>query len=266
MRSACFYLVPDQITPGISEGSSHVDPLSSNVSDPLSVEISPRVADSSGVKFSQPRALVISFQRSGLNWLRHCAEYFSGIRTPGRPQLIHEGPVLFDRAHDVRRSTKRSDFAGLYAADGSEIYGKVALLLRDPYDCFTSHYLGRRGFRFKKGLRAFESYANNINAFDQLRRADKAVFYFEDYINQKSGTLAFLRFFGIEPDAGLHNFEGLMESSRAWYSAQHGFITNEERPRLSSRERVAIREMLQRSLGQKYEKYLGSRIRNIGGE
>ena len=230
------------------------------------MQIHPEIDDRKEVKLYPSRALVISFQRSGLNWLRHCAEYFGGIRTPGRPQLIREGPVLFDRAHDVRRSTKRSDFAGLYAADGSEIYGKVALLLRDPYDCFTSHYLGRRGFHFKKGLKAFESYANNINAFDQLRRAKKAVFYFEDYINQKAGTFAFLRFFGIEPGDGPHNFEGLIESSRAWYRAQHGVMTDEERPKLSTRERAAIREMLQRCLGQKYEKYLVSRIRDIGDD
>jgi len=247
--------------PDEEEGSYQVDPLSPNVSGPLSVQICPRIADCTGAKFSRSRALVISFQRSGLNWLRHCAEHFGGIRTPGRSQLIREGPVLFDRAHDVRRSTKRSEFAGLYTPDGSEIYGKVALLLRDPYDCFTSHYLGRRGFRFKKGLEAFESYANNINAFDQLR-AEKAVFYFEDYINQEVGAFAFLRFFGIEPGDGPHDFEGLIESSRAWYQAKHGVISHRERPKLSARERAAIREMLQRGLGQKYEKYLVSRMRD----
>jgi hypothetical protein len=230
------------------------------------MQIYPETDDRGDVKLSQSRALVISFQRSGLNWLRHCAEYFGGIRTPGRPQLILQGPVLFDRAHDVRRSTKRSDFAGLYAADGSEVYGKVALLLRDPYDCFTSHYLGRKGFRFKKGLEAFESYANNINAFDQLRRAEKAVFYFEDYINQKTGTFAFLRFFGIEPGARPHHFEELIESSRAWYRAEHGVITDQERPRLGTRERAAIREMLQRCLGPKYEKYLVKRIRDTSDD
>jgi hypothetical protein len=205
------------------------------------------------------RALVISFQRSGLNWLRHCAEYFGGIRTPGRAQLISEGPVLFDRAHDVRRSTKRSEFAGLYATDGTEIYGRVALLLRDPYDCFTSHYLSRRGFSFRKGLEAFESYANNIAAFDQLREAEKAVFYFEEYINKESGTFAFLRFFGIEPTTRPHDFQSLVQASRAWYRQEHGLMSESERPKLSNRERAAIHEMLQRRLGTNYQKYLVSK-------
>src|SRR5436190_1170629 len=56
------------------------------------------------------RFMVISFQRSGLNWLRYCTEYFTGTRTPGRPQIIAEGPVFFDRAHDVRLKAKKGVF------------------------------------------------------------------------------------------------------------------------------------------------------------
>ena len=41
------------------------------------------------------RFMVISFQRSGLNWLRYCTEYFTGMRTPGRPQIIAEGSGFF---------------------------------------------------------------------------------------------------------------------------------------------------------------------------
>jgi len=241
-------------------GLYHFDPPSRNPSGPSSMQIGHQTDNRAGAAPSEFRALVISFQRSGLNWLRHCAEFFGDIRTPGRSQLIREGPVLFDRAHDVRRSTKRSDFAGLYAPDGREIYGRVALLLRNPHDCFASHYLGRRGFRFKKGLEAFESYANNICAFDQLQQAKKAVFYFEDYINQEAGTFAFLRFFGIDPGRRPHDFKTLIESSRAWYRAEHGLMTDPDRPKLSDRQCTAIREMLQRRLGDKYEKYLGSRI------
>jgi hypothetical protein len=140
------------------------------------------------------RFLVISFQRSGLNWLRYCTEYFTGVRTPGRKQLIGEGAVFFDRAHDVRRGTTRSDYAGLYDASGKEVYERVALLLRHPFACFTSHYFDRRGFDFKKGLKHFEAFAVNINEFDRLARTEKAVFYFEDFINNDPATLSFLAF------------------------------------------------------------------------
>jgi hypothetical protein len=134
--------------------------------------------------------LVISFQRRGLNWLRYCAEYFCGVRTPGRTQIVAEGPVLFDRAHDVRRKPKPSDFTSLYDASGAEVYKRVALLLRNPYDCFTLHYLGRRGVNFKKGLEQFEAYANNIIQFDALK-AKKGMFYFEEFVNNEEGPCAF---------------------------------------------------------------------------
>lgn len=201
--------------------------------------------------------MVISFQRSGLNWLRYCTEYFTGIRTPGRPQLIEQGPVFFDRAHDVRRKPRRSDYTNLYQASGAEVYDRVALLLRHPYHCFISHYLGRAGVNFKKGLKQFEAYANNIVQFDALKDAPKRVFFFEDFINNEEGTLAFLRFFGIDPSARPYNFSEMIEASRAWYRSHHGLFVERERPQLTTKERAAILGMLKRNLGEKFERYLG---------
>ena len=88
----------------------------------------------------QPKTLVISFQRSGINWLRHCAEHFSGVRTPGRPHMVEDGPSLFDRTHDVARASKRSEFKSLYDSEGKEIYGRVALLIHNLFDFFVSQY------------------------------------------------------------------------------------------------------------------------------
>ena len=202
------------------------------------------------------RFMVISFQRSGLNWLRYCTEYFTGMRTPGRPQIIGEGPVFFDRAHDVRRKPKRSDFTGLYNADGAEVYERVALLLRNPYDCFTSHYLGRTGISFKEGLEQFEAFANNINQFDALT-AKKDVFYFEDFVNNEEGTLRFLRFFDIDPAVRRYNFKEMIEASRGWYRGHHGLIVDHERPQLKSKQRLDIVRMLKKELREKFQRYLG---------
>ena len=202
------------------------------------------------------RFMVISFQRSGLNWLRYCTEYFTGVRTPGRPQIIEEGPVFFDRAHDVRRKPKRSDFTGLYDASGAEVYERVALLLRNPYDCFTSHYFGRTGVNFKQGLERFEAYANNINQFDALK-AKKGVFYFEDFVNNEDGTLRFLRFFDIDPAARPYNFTEMIQASRGWYRGHHGLFVERERPQLKAKERTAILRMLKHELHDNFECYLG---------
>jgi hypothetical protein len=202
------------------------------------------------------RFMVISFQRSGLNWLRYCTEYFTGVRTPGRPQIIADGPVLFDRAHDVRRKPKRSDFTSLYDASGAEVYERVALLLRNPYDCFTSHYLGRTEVNFKKGLERFEAFANNINQFDALK-AKKGVFYFEDFVSNEQGTLRFLRFFDVDPATRPYNFSEMIETSRAWYRGHHGLFVERKRPQLKAKERAAILRMLKQELGENFERYLG---------
>jgi hypothetical protein len=202
------------------------------------------------------RFLVISFQRSGLNWLRYCTEYFSGQRTPGRKQLIGDGPAFFDRAHDVRRQTTRSDYVSLRDTAGAEVYERVALLLRHPYHCFVSHYLGRSGRGFKKGLAHFEAYAANINEFDRLQRAAKGVFHFEDFVDNEPGTLAFLRFFDIDAGAHPYNFAAMIEASQMWYAGHHG-IFQRKRPQLKTRERDAIHRMLQQELGENFEQYLG---------
>jgi hypothetical protein len=158
------------------------------------------------------------------------------------------------RAHDVRRGTIRSDYAGLYAASGEEVYERAALLLRHPFDCFTSHYFGRRGFDFKKGLKHFEAFAVNINEFDRLAKAKKAVFYFEDFIHNDAATLSLLGFFQIDVTTRPHDFSETKEMSRSWYRGHHGVLY--DRPQLKPKERVAIRHMLQRKLGQNFERYL----------
>ena len=201
------------------------------------------------------RFMVISFQRSGLNWLRYCTEYFTGMRTPGRPQIIAEGPVFFDRAHDVRRKPKRSDFTSLYDESGAEVYERVALLLRNPYDCFTSHYLGRTEMSFKQSLERFEAYANNINQFDTLQ-ATKEVFYFEDFVSNEEGTVRFLRFFDVDPGARAYNFSEMIEASRRWYRGHHGLFVERERPQLKRKERFAILRMLKQELCENFERYL----------
>jgi hypothetical protein len=214
------------------------------------------VSAGENVAANSPRTLVISFPRSGLNWLRHCAEYFSGRRTPGRVHFVSEGPTIFDRAHDVTKPNKR-DYVSLYALDGSEIYQKVALLLRDPCDCFISHYLTRSEFSFKKALAAFGAFATNIVEFDRLQHAEKTVFYFEDFASQEAGTFAFLRFLGVDPAARPYDFKKLIESSRVWYRNMHGTTVDKRRHALKSAQRVAIWNMLRTRLGSKFQQYLG---------
>jgi hypothetical protein len=49
----------------------------------------------------------------------------------------------------------------------------------------------------------------------------------------------------------------MKERSRSWYRGHHGVLDPQERPQLKPKERVAIRRMLQKKLGQNFERYLG---------
>jgi hypothetical protein len=83
------------------------------------------------------------------------------------------------------------------------------------------------------------------------------VFYFEDFINNEDGTLAFLRFFDIDPGAQPYTFNEMIEASRSWYGGHHGLFAGRERPQLKLKERAAILGMLRRELGDKLQRYLG---------
>src|SRR5262249_679943 len=109
---------------------------------------------------------------------------------------------------------------------------------------------------FKKGLERFEAYANNINQFDALK-ATKGVFYFEDFVNNEDGTLAFLRFFDIDPAVRPYNFSEMIEASRSWYRGHHGLFVERERPELDPKERTGIVRMLKQELGENFERHLG---------
>ena len=106
-------------------------------------------------------------------------------------------------------------------------------------------------------MEQFEAYANNIRQFDALQKAKKSTFYFEEFINNEPGTLAFLRFFEIDPGARSYNFADMIEASRAWYRGHHGLFVERERPQLKTRKRAAILRMLKQQLGEKFERYLG---------
>ena len=203
------------------------------------------------------RTLVISFHRSGLHWLRHATEYFGGIRTPGRAtHLIAEGPILFDRTHDITRPNRSCPFIGLRDAGGREIYQRVGLLLRNPYDTFVSHYLLRKDLRFKRALADFETFAINIAGFESLMGAEREVFHFEDFASNEAGTMKMLQFFGVLPK-GPTDFNALVESSKAWYREHQGLFDKSARPELKPRQREAIRKMLAGKLGTSFNKYLG---------
>lgn len=126
--------------------------------------------------------IIISYPRSGLNWIRWNVEYFTGRPTPGCTRIVENKinkNYVFHRTHDVKRKKPYnwSCHRKFYSKKLKPLYKNVILLLRNPYELY-----GRRKKTKEKvvpqGLRA---YKDNLITFDKFK-GNKLLVYYEDLI------------------------------------------------------------------------------------
>jgi hypothetical protein len=168
---------------------------------------------------SADKVLLISFPKSGSNWVRYCVEHFSGRRTPGKARknvLVSDGPTVFDRMHFVDKR-HRNLFMHARARQGLEDYEhedktglhgwfstwrkdrrvrqvsgrRLILLLRSHYESF-----GRNRLTAPEDL---TGYLGNIRGFDACRR-DKLLIYYHDLISDMAAMGRILNFLEIRHD------------------------------------------------------------------
>lgn len=138
--------------------------------------------------------IIVSYPRSGLNWLRYCIEFFSGMRTPGRPLLVEAGKTIISRTHDVRGNTRNGShdcWRVLFDGQNAPLFNKLILVLRDFREC----YLGEAF----PNLDHLESYAENIKAFHSFP-GEKVLVAYEDMIGNFSEVSRILDFIGVPHD------------------------------------------------------------------
>jgi hypothetical protein len=168
---------------------------------------------------SADKVLLISFPKSGSNWVRYCVEHFSGRRTPGKARrnvLVTDGPTVFDRMHFVDKR-HRNRFMRARARQGLEDYAhedktglhgwfstwrkdrrvrqvtgrRLLLLLRSHYESF-----GRNRLTAPEDL---TGYLGNIRVFEACRR-DKLLIYYHDLISDMTAMGRILDFLEIGHD------------------------------------------------------------------
>jgi len=168
---------------------------------------------------SADKVLLLSFPKSGSNWVRYCVEHFSGRRTPGKARrnvLVKDGPTVFDRMHFVDKR-HRNRFMHARARQGLEDYAhadktglhgwlstwrkdrrvrqvterRLLLLLRSHYESF-----GRNRLTAPEDM---TGYLGNIQAFEACRR-DKLLIYYHDLISDMSAMGRILDFLEIPHD------------------------------------------------------------------
>lgn len=165
------------------------------------------------------KVLLISFPKSGSNWVRYCVEHFSGRRTPGKARrsvLVSEGPTVFDRMHFVDKRHRnlfmharaRQGLEDYEHADKTGLHGwlstwrkerrvrevtgrRLLLLLRSHYESF-----GRNRLTAPEDM---TGYLGNIQAFEACRR-DKLLIYYHDLIADLGAMGRILDFLGIPHD------------------------------------------------------------------
>ncbi|MEO7100943.1 MAG: hypothetical protein ABI162_16420 [Luteolibacter sp.] len=127
------------------------------------------------------KPIVISSQRSGLNFLRVCIESLTGQRTPGKALLVEESPekpTVFIRTHDAANFSGKGEGAWKEVDPDLARGRKIVILIRNPYEIF--------GRELKKADQAaawfqLELYASNLNRFCSLEDCTKSYFYYEDF-------------------------------------------------------------------------------------
>ena len=135
---------------------------------------------------SYSKPLLISYPRSGTNWIRYVIEYLTQKPTPGETRLIRgnnkfyraiNGDFVIDRAHN-------GEFI-------IEKHTKVLLILRNYKECLIrqfknkwNNYPSIQSFLEDETLHTpCNWYMSNIKAFNQYS-GDKKLLYFEDMIEK----------------------------------------------------------------------------------
>lgn len=148
------------------------------------------------------KPIVISSQRSGLNFLRVCIESLTGRRTPGKPLLVQaspEAPTAFVRTHDAANITGKEGGSWRKIDPQLARGKKVVILIRDPFEIFG------RELKIADSSAAWqklELYVSNLNHFCALGDCTKGHFFYEDFVADPKHMTDLLRFMNIKSQDG----------------------------------------------------------------
>lgn len=121
------------------------------------------------------RPLLVTYPRSGTNWLRFIIESLSGKPTPGRKRLYSGYDYAIEREHNAAKHIKK--------------YKRIILVIRDYRECIirqsTPLWLSIQDvpefLRNPFNSRPPSIYLNNIRGFDEFE-GEKLLLYYEDLV------------------------------------------------------------------------------------
>ena len=160
-------------------------------------------------KYRSADNLVLSIERSGLNWFRHCAEKLTGCPTPGEALNLHLHTtdfLPFFRCHRIWNKKRKVDTSNIWPPNGQLDWLRTVLILRDYRDAFN------RLVPYQ-----FDGYANNIMYFHGLE-SPKMLVYYEDLVSDdlNDAVMPMLEFMRLPVlKSRLMNFNMAVERERS---------------------------------------------------
>lgn len=148
------------------------------------------------------KPIVISSQRSGLNFLRVCIESLTGRRTPGKTLLLEgspDNPTAFIRTHDAANISKKGEGSWKEIDPALARGRKIVILIRNPFEIFA------RELKIADQAAAWfklELYASNLNHFCSLGDCTKSHFYYEDFSVAPKHMTDLIHFMNIKASDG----------------------------------------------------------------
>lgn len=184
-------------------------------------------------KINPKKGIIVSFPRNGLNWVRYCIEYFSGLQTPGKTKIHQEGKFAVYRTHDVNHSDYRNScFCAFYDLEGKPIHKKVLLLIRDYRESYIRVAKRRQGnaptaSEIRKGkIFNFRNYFENLKAYDKFS-GKKMIGYYDNLVKNFSEMTRILDFFNFSYDLTDFDLEYHRQKSILLYDQEHKSYTQE---------------------------------------
>jgi hypothetical protein len=232
------------------------------------------------------KVILVSFPKSGSNWVRYCLEHFSGLRTPGsvRILLVPGGPTVIDRKHFLRKGDRQIWRANTLNSNQRperpaaptiwplarlrrrrnalrllrlQRERRVLLLLRSPFALYAR--------AAATAVDAMRGYLGNIQVFDGCQR-DKLLVYYEDLVGDFREMERVLNFVGIpynlaDFDVAEHQKRSLQlygEGHTKPLTAANVLDLTYHSRHLDRTTRSALRSFCRESLGEEtYTRYLG---------
>ena len=177
------------------------------------------------------KGIIVSFPRSGLNWVRYCIEGLTGQRTAGKKKLVSDGELAVYRTHYVNKSKgPDSTFCAFYGSSGESLHERVVLLLRDYRESFLRASKSWRGYQpspeaIRRGeVFKFNRYFENLAAFDAFT-GEKRLVRYSELIGDFSQVIGILDFLELNYNAADFDVESHRQRSLKIYDRQHKSFT-----------------------------------------